>query len=92
MIKQGGKLGDKLNRVLDLLELSEDEKFAAKAFYTKEAGEEVLDSISFKDLSAVAPDAVENLAKELIKKKQQAEFARLFLLVFARGKSTCYLL
>ena len=62
MIKQGGKPGDKLNRVLDLLELSEDEKFAAKAFYTKEAGEEVLDSISFKDLSAVAPDAVENLA------------------------------
>ncbi len=92
MIKQGGKPGDKLNRVLDLLELSEDEKFAAKAFYTKEAGEEVLDSISFKDLSAVAPDAVENLAKELIKKKQQAEFARLFLLVFARGKSTCYLM
>ena len=92
MIRQGERANNKLNRVLDLLELSEEEKSAAKAFYTKKAGEEVLNSISFKDLSVVAPDAVENLAKELIKKKKQAEFARLFLLVFARGQSTCYLM
>ena len=50
---------------------------------------EAPDLIAFRDLSAVTPDPVRTLARELVRKKRLEELARLFLLVFARGQSTC---
>ncbi len=92
MMRRAGA-NDKLEEILDLLGLSADEKFAAVAFYHKEAGEEALKQIAFWDLSAVSPDTVkkvEKLITKLVQKKRMDELSRLFLLVFARGESTCH--
>ncbi len=89
MIPRKGS-NDKLQEVFDLLGFSADERHAAETFFNKEAGQEALDLIAFRDLSAAAPDPVNKLAKELVRKKRVEELARLFLLVFARGGATCY--
>lgn len=92
MMRRAGT-NDKLDEILDLLGLSMDEKFAAAAFYNNEADEEALKAITFLDLSAVSPASakkVEELAGKLVQKKRMDELARLFLLVFARGGTTCY--
>ena len=47
---------DKLQEVFDLLVFSADERHAAETFFNKEAGQEALDLIAFRDLSAAAPD------------------------------------
>ncbi|MDE7327776.1 MAG: DUF4132 domain-containing protein [Lachnospiraceae bacterium] len=89
MIRRAG-VNEKLEEVLDLLELSVEEKFAAAAFFNREAGEEILSQIAFRDLSVVPCDVVEKFRKNLVQKKRMDELARLFLVLFVRGESTCH--
>ncbi|MDE7299218.1 MAG: hypothetical protein K2N94_10385, partial [Lachnospiraceae bacterium] len=81
---------NQLSEMCDQLGLSEEEKDAAMAFFSGEAGEEALTKIRFRDLSGTSSDALEMIMYELTRKEKTAELGKLFLLLFAAGQSTCW--
>lgn len=97
MMNQRGNETGKWAGLFALLELSEEEQEAAEAYMAGEKGEEALDLIAYRDLSGMAPEQVTKIFDDLDRKKEQnglqpvkADMARLFQLLFARGKTTCY--
>lgn len=90
MVEQRENPGRGFDAVLGLLGLTQEEERAAREFFCGQAGEEVLAGISFLDLEEMPRKVVADFFLELGKKRQFAEFKRLFLLVFARGQATCY--
>lgn len=88
---------DKWTKLFTLLELSDEEQRAAKAYLSGEEGIEVLEKIGFLDLFGIDPEPVTKMFYDLIRKKEKsglqpvkADMARLFQLLFARGKTTCH--
>lgn len=76
--------------VCEHLGLSEEEKEAAVAFLSDEAGEEALLKLSFRDISEMHSDTLGELVKEFSKRNAKQTSSKLFLFLFAIGQSTCY--
>lgn len=89
MTNQKVAQSDGLQAVLQALCLSEEEERAAREFFAGQAGEEVLAKFEFRDLAEAASDPSKKLFKELTKKRKHSEIRRLFLLLFAKGQTTC---
>ncbi len=88
---------DKWTKLFSLLEFSEEEQKAAKAYLSGEEGTDVLEKIGFLDLSGINSVPVTKMFYELVRKKERnglqlvkAEMGKLFQLLFARGKTTCH--
>lgn len=96
MMNQRESESGKWEKLFAVLELTEEEQKAAEAYLSGEKGTEALDSIEFKDLSGADAEPARKRFYELIRKKDRdgmqpvkADMARLFQLLFARGKTTC---
>ena len=78
--------------VCELCGLSDEEKEAVMAFLSDQAGEEALLKLSFRDISEIPSDTLDELSKEFLKKREKKVLSnsKLFLLLFAIGQSTCY--
>ena len=83
---------DNWDAVCELLGLSDEEKEAVMAFLSDQAGEEALLKLSFRDISEIPSDTLDELSKEFLKKREKKVLSnsKLFLLLFAIGQSTCY--
>lgn len=81
----------KMMEVLKKLSLAEDQLDIAEAFLTGETEEASLDGLAFQDLSKTSQQDIrdfESLFYDLFRKGRKEEFRKLFLVVFAIGKST----
>ncbi len=83
---------DNWDAVCELFGLSDEEKEAVMAFLSDQAGEEALLKLSFRDISEIPSDTLDELSKEFLKKREKKVLSnsKLFLLLFAIGQSTCY--
>lgn len=97
MTNQKESRPDKWMELFSLLELSVEEQKAAEAYLDGKEGIQVLEGISFRDISGIDPKPVKQMFNGLIRKKEKAglqpvkaDMARLFQLLFARGKATCH--
>lgn len=80
----------KIMEVLEQVSLNENQLTQLEAYLSGEAGEEVLETLGFEDLSKVPSDKFVRLFRELVNKGRKEEAGRLFNIVFAIGQSTCY--
>lgn len=84
----------KILEMCDELGLTQEEKEAALAFLSGEAGEEVLENIKFRDLAGANSNAFQVVVHELIYQEKKDDnqkicIKNLFLLLFAIGEATC---
>ncbi len=84
----------KILEMCDELGLTQEEKEAALAFLSGEAGEEVLEKIKFRDLAGANSSAFQVVVHELIYQEKKDDnqkicIKNLFLLLFAIGEATC---
>lgn len=84
----------KILEMCDELGLTQEEKEAALAFLSGEAGEEVLEKIKFRDLAGANSNAFQVVVHELIYQEKKDDnqkicIKNLFLLLFAIGEATC---
>ena len=97
MTNQKESRPDKWTELFSLLELSVEEQKAAEAYLDGKEGIQVLEGISFRDISGTDPEPVKKMFDELIRKKGKAglqpvkgDMGRLFQVLFARGRTTCH--
>ena len=60
---------DNWDAVCELFGLSDEEKEAVMAFLSDQAGEEALLKLSFRDISEIPSDTLDELSKEFLKKR-----------------------
>ena len=82
---------DNWDAVCELLGLSDEEKEAVMAFLSDQAGEEALLKLSFRDISEIPSDTLDELSKEFLKKRKKSAFQFKIVFVIVRYR-TIYLL
>ena len=74
MTNQKESRPDKWTELFSLLELSVEEQKAAEAYLDGKEGIQVLEGISFRDISGTDPEPVKKMFDELIRKKRKGWF------------------
>lgn len=80
----------KMLEILERLNLSEEQLSVAEDFLSGKAGKEILGRLPFLDLSEVPSGETVKLFRELAKRGRNEDAAKLFQVLFAIGKATCY--
>ena len=90
MMEKGKEKGSKLLEMCDELGLVEEEKEAALKFLSGEAGEEILSTFKFRDMTELTSDALWAISNEAVRGENNEKIKKIFLLLFAMGEVTCY--
>ncbi len=80
----------KLIEVIEQIPLSKEQMALAEDYLTQEAGDEALERFDFMDLSEIPEGKAAKVFYELSRRGRKEEAGRLFKLLFAIGRSTCY--